>query len=92
MGNFSKDGIAYCIIHSFGKAPLLTKEEMDEIALANWDISIYNSERGRLIGIRSLQRLDTEFIYTVELNIHDLMKKSKQALLKVLDKRVTKIP
>lgn len=88
MSNFSKNGIAYCVIFSFGKAPLLTMKEMDEIALANWNISIYNSERGRLIGIRSLQRLNTEFIYTVELNIHDLMERSKPAILRVLDKKV----
>ena len=81
---FSPDGIAYCIIYSFGKSPRLTTEQSKKIALSNWSIKIYGSEKGRRVGIRALQHhrnwLVYTLIYTCELSLAQLMNNAKTVL------------
>lgn len=83
-----KNGVFYCVIWSFGKPPLLTDAEIQKMAMTNWNLRVYDSERGRRIGIRHFQNLDTEFIFTCELSLQELMQKSKPALLPQYDRRL----
>ena len=82
----SKNGLFYCIVHSSGKPLHLTEEEVRDLAMSNWDISIYGSERGRNIGIKALQRWNTPFIYTCEIGIRELLARSRHIISPKYDK------